>query len=128
MAGIYKPKRPSEFFQDRMRQINRELNQKEGVDIENPYSIAREFVGEIITDNSGIDLLSDELVFQDFDIPSPPGIMDSITQAFNTQTVQGGSPNASIVGNTTQASGTTVPYNQMTTAQKLEYDKAMRGI
>jgi len=128
MAGIYKPKRPSEFFQDRMRKINNELNEKEGVDIENPYSIARGFIGDIIRDNSGIDVLSDELVFQDFDIPSPPGIMDSITQAFNTQAVQGGAPNASIVGNTTQASGTMKPYNQMTVAEKIEYDNAMRGI
>ena len=128
MAGIYKPKRPSEFFETRMRQINNDLNEKEGVDIENPYSIAREFVGEIITDNSGIDLLSDELVFQDFDIPSPPGIMDSVTQAFNTQTIQGGSPNVNIVSGQGSGTGTNIPYDKMTTAQKLEYDKAMRGI
>ncbi len=128
MAGIYRPKRPSEFFENRMRQINNELNEKEGVDIENPYIIARGFIGDIIRDNSGIDLLSDELMFQDFDIPSPPGIIDSITQSFNTQTVQGGSPNINVVGNTTQASGTMKPYTQMTVAEKIEYDKAMRGI
>jgi hypothetical protein len=128
MAGIYKPSRPSEFFQERMRKINNELNEKEGTNVENPYIIARGFIGDIIRDNSGIDLLSDELMFQDFDIPSPPGIMDSITQAFNTQTVQGGSPNINVVGNTTQASGTTKPYSQMTTAEKIAYDNAMRGI
>ena len=128
LAGIYKPKRPSEFFETRMRQINNDLNEKEGVDIQNPYSIARGFIGDIIRDNSGIDILSDELIFQDFDIPSPPGIMDSITQAFNTQAVQGGAPNVNIVGNTTQASGTMKPYNQMTVAEKIEYDNAMRGI
>jgi len=128
MAGIYKPKRPSEFFENRMRQINNELNEKEGVDIENPYSIARGFIGDIINDNSAIDLLSDELVFQDFDIPSPPGIMDSVTQAFNTQTTQGGSPNINIVGGGGGGGGTSIPYNKMTVAQKIEYDKAMRGI
>ena len=67
-------------------------------------------------------------MFQDLDIPSPPGIIDSITQSFNTQTVQGGSPNINVVGNTTQASGTTKPYSQMTTAEKIAYDNAMRGI
>ena len=128
MAGIYKPKRPSEFFENRMRQINNELNEKEGVDIENPYSIARGFIGDIINDNSAIDLLSDELVFQDFDIPSPPGIMDSVTQAFNTQTTQGGSPNINIVGGGGGGGGTSIPYDKMTVAQKIEYDKAMRGI
>jgi len=128
MAGIYKPKRPSEFFETRMREINNDLNEKEGVDIENPYSIARGFIGDIINDNSGIDLLSDELVFQDFDIPSPPGIMDSVTQAFNTQTTQGGSPNINIVGGGGGGTGGSIPYDKMTMAQKLEYDKAMRGI
>ena len=54
--------------------------------------------------------------------------MDSVTEAFNTQAVQGGAPNASIVGNTTQASGTMKPYNQMTVAEKIEYDNTMRGI
>ena len=54
--------------------------------------------------------------------------MDSVTQAFNTQAVQGGAPNVNIVGNTTQASGTMKPYGQMTVAEKIEYDKAMRGI
>ena len=79
-------------------------------------------------DNRNIDLLDDELTFRDIDVPSPPGIVDSITQSFNTQTVQGGSPNINVVGNTTQASGTTKPYDQMTTAEKIAYDNAMRGI
>ena len=128
MSGTYSPKAPSAFFVNRIREINNDLNEKEGRDIENPYFIASEFISDIRFDNNNIDLLDDELMFKDIDIPSPPGIMDSVTQAFNTQAVQGGAPNVNIVGNTTQASGTMKPYGQMTVAEKIEYDKAMRGI
>jgi hypothetical protein len=128
MAGSYVPKAPSSFFVNRIREINNDLNEKEGKDIENPYFIASPFIGDIISDNRNIDLLDDELMFRDFDIPSPPGIMDSVTQAFNTQTTQGGSPNVNIVGGGGGGTGTTIPYDKMTVAQKIEYDKAMRGI
>ena len=93
------------IFVNRMREINNQLNEAEDRDVENPYFIASPFIGDIISDNRNIDLLDDELTFRDIDVPSPPGIVDSITQSFNTQTVQGGAPNASIVGNMTQAWG-----------------------
>ena len=128
MSGTYVPKAPSAFFVNRMREINNQLNEAEDRDVENPYFIASPFIGDIISDNRNIDLLDDELTFRDIDVPSPPGIVDSITQSFNTQTVQGGSPNINVVGNMTQASGTTKPYDQMTTAEKIAYDNAMRGI
>ena len=64
-------------------------------------------------------------MFRDIDVPSPPGIVDSIAQSFNTTTTQGGSPNINIVGG---GAGGSIPYDKMTMAQKLEYDKAMRGI
>jgi hypothetical protein len=128
MSGTYVPKAPSAFFVNRMREINNQLNEAEDRNIENPYFIASPFIGDIISDNRNIDLLDDELTFRDIDVPSPPGIVDSITQSFNTQTVQGGSPNINVVGNMTQASGTTKPYDQMTTAEKIAYDNAMRGI
>ena len=67
-------------------------------------------------------------MFKDIDVPSPPGIMDSITQAFNTPTTQGGSPNINIVGGGGGGGGLSIPYDKMTVAQKIEYDKAMRGI
>jgi hypothetical protein len=94
MSGNYSPKAPSEFFVKRIREITNDLNEKEGRDIENPYFIASEFISDIRFDNSNIDLLDDELMFKDIDVPSPPGIMDSVTEAFNTQAVQGGAPNA----------------------------------
>ena len=37
MLGVYTPKRPSEFFITRMGEINRDLNQKEGRSVPNPF-------------------------------------------------------------------------------------------
>jgi hypothetical protein len=128
MAGSYVPKPPSAFFVNRMREINNQLNEDEGVNIENPYFIASPFIGDIISDNRNIDLLDDELMFKDIDVPSPPGIMDSIAQSISQPPKQGGSPNINIVGGGGGGTGTTIPYNKMTVAQKIEYDKAMRGI
>jgi hypothetical protein len=128
MSGTYVPKPPSSFFVNRIREINNKLNEEEGVDVENPYFIASPFIGDIISDNRNIDLLDDELMFRDIDVPSPPGIMDSIAQSFNTPTTQGGSPNINIVGGGGGSGGASIPYDKMTVAQKIEYDKAMRGI
>ena len=40
MLGTYTPKRPSSFFVTRINEINRDLNQKENVNIPNPYLVA----------------------------------------------------------------------------------------
>ena len=64
----------------------------------------------------------------EFDMPDSTGVMEKKFDRSVSNIIPGGSPNASIVGSVNQASGTTIPYNQMPTAQKLEYDKAMRGI
>ena len=57
MLGTYTPKTPSEFFVTRMAEINRDLNQKEGVNIPNPYSIALPSIFRIIDKNRRISLL-----------------------------------------------------------------------
>ena len=67
-------------------------------------------------------------MFKDIDVPSPPGIMDSIAQSISQPPKQGGSPNINIVGGGGGGGGTSIPYDKMTVAQKIEYDKAMRGI
>ena len=116
MSGTYVPKPPSSFFVNRIREINNKLNEEEGVDVENPYFIASPFIGDIISDNRNIDLLDDELMFRDIDVPSPPGIMDSIAQSFNTPTTQGGSPNINIVSG--GGTGGSIPYEKMTIESK----------
>jgi len=68
LKGIYTPKKPTQFFKDKMRKINRDLNKQEGVDIENPYSLARPFIRQILRMNRRIDLLNDYLKFPDINI------------------------------------------------------------
>ena len=71
LRGVYTPKQPSNFFQERMRKINRDLNEKEGVETENPYMIASPFLRKIISENRSINLLEDNPVFPNFEIPEP---------------------------------------------------------
>ena len=54
MLGTYTPKRPSSFFVERMNEINRDLNQKEGRNIPNPYSVALPSIFDIINKNRRI--------------------------------------------------------------------------
>ena len=71
LKGVYTPKEPSDFFVDRIRKINRDLNEKEGVDTPNPFTIARPFLRKIIIENRKINLLEEGPVFPDFEIPQP---------------------------------------------------------
>jgi len=74
IKGVYTPNSPGDFFQDRIRKINRDLNEKEGVEIENPYMIASPFIRQIISENRSINLLEDNPLFPNFEIPQPPVI------------------------------------------------------
>ena len=56
LRGVYEPKQPSTFFIKRMREITKDLNEKEGVDIENPYNLIRPFIREIISTNRNISI------------------------------------------------------------------------
>jgi hypothetical protein len=71
LRGVYTPSVPSDFFQKRVREINRDLNEKEGVDTPNPYTIAGPFIRKIINENRNTNLLEDNPVFPNFKIPQP---------------------------------------------------------
>jgi len=71
LRGVYTPSVPSDFFQKRVREINRDLNEKEGVDTPNPYTIAGPFIRKIINENRNTNLLEDNPVFPNFEIPQP---------------------------------------------------------
>ena len=59
LRGVYTPKKPSSFFITRMAEINRDLNQTQGVDIPNPYYQALPTLIEIMNQNRKISLLND---------------------------------------------------------------------
>jgi hypothetical protein len=65
MLGVYTPKRPSEFFITRMGEINRDLNQKEGRNVPNPFYLALSSLNNIMNKNRRIDLLDGSLSMAD---------------------------------------------------------------
>jgi hypothetical protein len=65
MLGTYTPKRPSSFFITRINEINRDLNQKENVNIPNPYLIALPTLNEVINRNRRVNLLEENLKLED---------------------------------------------------------------
>ena len=60
-----------------MAEITRDLNEKEGVDIENPYHLIRPFIQEIIRSNRNISLSDDYIKIPNFDeeLPDPTGAL-----------------------------------------------------
>ena len=67
VKGRYSPKEPSEFFKQRMKQINRQLNIDEDLYIPNPYQEAKPYLKDIIRQNRRINLIEDELFIPDFE-------------------------------------------------------------
>ena len=61
MRGNYLPDEPSEFFIEQMRKINNNLNEKERIDLPNPYFEALPKIKEIINKNKNLNLLTDEI-------------------------------------------------------------------
>jgi len=81
MRGKYTPNKPSEFFVNRISEINNDLNTKEGVSVPNPYFQAFSGINKIISENRNIDLIDGEVNFfeeekpvisSDVQIQTPP--------------------------------------------------------
>ena len=111
LRGLYEPKKPSTFFKKRMAEINRDLNEKEGVDIENPYQLAKPFIREIIRSNRNISLMDDYIKIPEFEeeIPDPTGALGLKVQNMlpgNTATPQNFNLDAGIVSAFNQGTGT----------------------
>jgi len=111
LKGLYEPKKPSTFFKKRMAEINRDLNEKEGVDIENPYQLAKPFIREIIRSNRNISLMDDYIKIPEFEeeIPDPTGALGLKVQNMlpgNTQVPQNYNLDAGIVQAFNQGTGT----------------------
>ena len=102
MKGKYLPDLPNDFFVKRIREINNDLNAKEGVDTPNPYFIAVPKIRELYRKNKQLNLITDEMkvslpsfeegesLGQGVVIPSPtvpgspPPIVSSVAPQQNT--------------------------------------------
>ena len=118
--GVYTPKEPSNFFVTRIGEINRDLNEKEGVDLPNPYFEAIGDISKIINNNRRLDLLTDQLDIVDKTETQTPILPQTTTQQSNTNPVV----NSKIEPSTPQlaASGEnqalTKPFSQLSSIEK----------
>jgi len=64
--GVFTPKRPNDFNIKRISEINRDLNEKEGVDIPNPFYEVIPDITSFINSNRRISLEGDNLNLMDF--------------------------------------------------------------
>ena len=94
--GVYTPKEPSNFFVTRIGEINRDLNEKEGVDLPNPYFEAIGDISKIINNNRRLDLLTDQLDIVDKTETQTPILPQTTTQQSNTNPIV----NSQITGTT----------------------------
>ena len=80
LFGEYTPKKPTDFFVTRMNEINNDLNEKEGVNISNPYYEALPSINKIIDKNFRINLLDDDISFSQlgFELPKSPSIISKV--------------------------------------------------
>jgi len=119
LLGRYTPKEPTKFFEDRMLDINIDLNKKEGVRLPNPFYKALPIITRIIGTNAGIDLLGEYP-----DLPDTPSITPSmLTNVLSAPKPIGGggggaggpTPDANIVAASAFNRGTgTDQVNQLT--------------
>jgi hypothetical protein len=65
MRGTYTPAKPTDFFINRINEITRDLNQKEGVVLPNPYFEALPTINKIINTNRNINLQKGRLNFEE---------------------------------------------------------------
>jgi len=61
--GVYTPSRPGDFFVDKIGEINRDLNEKEGVDLPNPYFKALPIINELVNENRSVSLEDGNFTF-----------------------------------------------------------------
>jgi len=80
MLGVYTPKSPSNFFIDRVGDINRDLNQKEGISVPNPYYKALPFLNKVINNNRRINLMDEDISFSQLNVgePTSPSIISKV--------------------------------------------------
>jgi len=84
MRGVYTPDRPGRFFATRMAEITRDLNQKEGTSIPNPFLETLPVITDIINNNRNTDLVTGELRFPDI---TQPQITEPLSENIQTPPV-----------------------------------------
>ena len=112
MQGVYTPQYPSNFFIEKMGEINRDLNRTEKVRLPNPYFKALPFISKIIRSNRRLSLKDDLFSMPDMEMPDYRTTLDKKVSRFtntmmgNTQVPQNYNLDAGIVQAFNQGTGT----------------------
>ena len=106
--GVFTPDRPGNFFIRRINEINNDLNEKEGVDLPNPYYESLPEINDLINNNRRINLDGDNLSFyQDMVEPEPINPIQPLKLPPDNVKVSGVTPQLS-----------NIPQQKTNTAQK----------
>ena len=108
MRGVYTPDRPGRFFATRMAEITRDLNQKEGTSIPNPFLETLPVITDIINNNRNTDLVTGELRFPDI---TQPQITEPLSENIQTPPVVTAPINPAITNQASTQVGSTLPPN-----------------
>ena len=112
LQGVYTPQYPSNFFIEKMGEINRDLNRTEKVRLPNPYFKALPFISKIIRSNRRLSLKDDLFSMPDMEMPDYRTTLDKKVSRFtntmmgNTQVPQNYNLDAGIVQAFNQGTGT----------------------
>ena len=86
-SGVFTPERPGDFTIKQIGKNNRDLNEKEGVDIPNPFYEVIPSITDFINSNRRISLEGDNLNLMDFEQESEIGITPISALQSNTNPV-----------------------------------------
>tara|TARA_B100000963_G_scaffold162382_1_gene141174 strand:- start:307 stop:4779 length:4473 start_codon:yes stop_codon:yes gene_type:complete len=104
--GVFTPERPGDFTIRTIGKNNRELNEKEGTDIPNPFYEAIPSITSFINSNRRISLEENSLNLMDFEQPTLQQEPRITTPPLNTVNI-----NPNIVNAQSQNVGSTLPAN-----------------
>ena len=119
-SGVFTPERPGDFTIKQIGKNNRDLNEKEGVDIPNPFYEVIPSITDFINSNRRISLEGDNLNLMDFEQESEIGITPISALQSNTNPIV----NSQITGTTPvlaasgQNQALTKPFSQLSSIEK----------
>lgn len=126
-SGVFTPERPGDFTIKQIGKNNRDLNEKEGVDIPNPFYEVIPSITDFINSNRRISLEGDNLNLMDFEQESEIGITPISALQSNTNPIVNSQITSAepVLAASGQNQALTKPYNQMTSLEKLQYSESL---
>ena len=119
-SGVFTPERPGDFTIKQIGKNNRDLNEKEGVDIPNPFYEVIPSITDFINSNRRISLEGDNLNLMDFEQESEIGITPISALQSNTNSVVRTNITSAepVLAASGQNQALTKPFSQLSSIEK----------